>query len=147
MNFPLELLSAISARRTSEFMGAGIIFYRDLEILPKLQLKGDPETLPALPTAGIDSISSVVALTACSSSHWHDGFHLVDSNARALTHLSQFIAPPIRDSLTLSHDQPTGARQATALLSSLVPGIVCVGIVTVLGDVLVYRNGVRLEHP
>jgi hypothetical protein len=133
-------------RRTEDFAGLGLIFYGDLSALPHMKLRGAPERRPSLPIHGLEAIADVVAAASAAASPWHDGFHLIDLSAKALTHLSQFISPPIAGLSSLMHaDLPPGARQATALLASHIPGIGCVGLLNVAGRVAIYRNGVLQE--
>jgi hypothetical protein len=79
---------------------------------------------------------------ADTSSKWHDGFHFVCSATGALTHMSQFIAPPVSVSSSFAAAEwPTGARQAAAVMASQVPGVDCVGLVGLMGAVSIYVKG------
>lgn len=146
IEFSRFILSAVAQRRPESFAGVGLIFYRDLAALPHLQLRGSPEC-PALPVRGLLAIAETVAAVSAQSSPWHDGFHFIDIEEEMLTHLSQFLSPPI-PSYPRAFDAklPTGARQATALLASSTSGIACTGLVSVAGDVAIYENG-NLQNP
>jgi hypothetical protein len=79
------------------------------------------------------------------SSKWHDGFHFVHSESGALTHMSQFIAPPVSVVSTLSAAEwPTGARQAAAVMASKVAGVDCVGLVGLTGAISIYVRGLNV---
>ena len=61
--------------------------------------------------------------------------------SKSLTHLSQYLAPPLRGLSKLPGDRPHGARQMTALLSSTVRGIAYVGVLSTSEEIVVYENG------
>ncbi|WP_263568697.1 hypothetical protein [Paucibacter sp. DJ2R-2] len=75
------------------------------------------------------------------SSPLHDGFHFVEAHSWRLTHLAQFISPPIPDDAT-QRFQGTGARLMAALLASLLPGIECVGLVSHSGEIHLFSRGI-----
>lgn len=134
-----QVLRAIACLRDGDFSGVGVVFYEHLAHLPHLQLtdssvKADPGRFIEVDLA--TALSSISVM----SSPLHDGFHFVDTRGWRLTHLSQFIAPPIPpDAAQRFHG--TGARLMAALLASLLPGIVCVGLVTQGGEIHLFRNG------
>ncbi|WP_150601535.1 hypothetical protein [Pseudomonas fluorescens] len=66
---------------------------------------------------------------------------MIDMKSQTLTHLSQFLAPPLEVLARLPEDRPNGARQMTALLTSLIPGITYVGVLSTGDEIVVYENG------
>ena len=70
---------------------------------------------------------------------------MIDVKSQSLTHLSQFLAPPLTGLAQLPEDLPGGARQMTALLTSLIPGIAYVGVLSMSNEVVVYKNGRTLK--
>jgi hypothetical protein len=140
----LQLLKAISNHRSSDFSGVGVVFYDDLATLPHLQLTGDREEPDASRFADRD-LALVLATISTMAGPLHDGFHFVEARSWRLTHLSQFISPPIpHDAAQRFHG--TGARLMAAVLASLLPGIVCVGLVSNGGEIHLFSGGVDIAE-
>lgn len=137
------LLEQIAKRRPADFCGLGVVFYRQLDALPMLPLGDQDHFDLALPISGADAIASALAYISGASSPWHDGFHLVGLNGPTLTHVSQYLAPPIgtRGAAGLGSQRPTGARHMTALLVSQLQGIACVGLLTNHAEATVFERG------
>lgn len=134
-----QILRAVADLRSEDFAGVGVVFYECLAQLPHLQLtngsvKADPGRF-----ADVDLASALSSLSAIASP-LHDGFHFVDARSWHLTHLSQFISPPIPHNAE-QQLHGAGARLMAALLASLQPGIVCVGLVSQGGEVHIFSRG------
>lgn len=134
------LLQHAAPRLASDFAGLGVVFYETLAALPHLQLEVRGDERFDLPVAGLVPISGLLARAARRSSPWHDGFHFVHVGSGALTHLCQFIAPPIPDPSEV-RPRAGGARHMTALLASSVPGIVAIGLLTHDREASIYEAG------
>lgn len=134
-----QVLRAIANLRGHDFSGVGLVFYEHLAHLPHLQLtdnsvKADPGRF-----AGVELAAALSSISVMSSP-LHDGFHFVDAGSWQLTHLSQFLSPPIpSDAAKRFHG--TGARLMAALLTSLLPGIVCVGLVSHGSEIHLFSHG------
>lgn len=138
----LDLLQAIHARRTHDFVGVGIVLYVAPLDIPAVPLGGWASPRPALPVKGTAEISSALAAVSAHASAWHDGFHFVDVNARALTQVSQFLAPDLERAQRQRPDElPTGARQLSALLVSGYRSVQCVGLLTADEQISIYQRG------
>lgn len=136
-----QLLEAIAGLRTPEFTGVGVVFYDDgLDGLPHLQLtsNGEAPDLQQLPGA---DLAQALATISMNSNPLHDGFHFVDVRSWTLTHLSQFISPPIPPAAA-GRFHGTGARLMAAVLASLLPGIQSVGLVSSAGQTHLFSGGV-----
>lgn len=141
----LPLLHVIERQRPSDFAGLGIIFYWPPMGLPVLSL-GDHDAFPfPVPAVGEEAIATVLAKISGRSSPWHDGFHLIDSSAVALTHPSQYVSPPLDVPPRLAASEVIGARQMTALLASNLTNVSCVALLNANGEVLVYQHGRRIQ--
>ena len=140
-DFPLTLLKLINANRKQQFTGVGIVFYNDLQFLPVAELGSTATPKPPLPVSQIDTIARTLAVLSDLQSPWHDGFHLINSDSQALTHISQFLAPPLDHLPDNKSPRPFGARLMTAMLSSMVIGIDCIGVLNMSGDIIIYKNG------
>ena len=140
-DFPIRLLKQLKRSRSEDFSGIGIVFYSQLGGLPSTPLGSLAATKPELPIFGFEAITCTLTYVSDRISSWHDGFHMIDMESESLTHLSQFLVPPLGDLLQHVNNRPYGARQMTALLTSMIPGIVCVGVLSTSGEVRVYENG------
>ncbi len=136
----LQLLTLTAPKLSDDFSGLGIVFYDSLAALSFLPLEVAGTGSFDLPVSGLSAISDVLARTTRRSSRWHDGFHFVQANSVCLTHLCQFIAPPLPDTGD-ALPRATGARHMTALLASRVSGIVMVGLLTQERVVSIYESG------
>ena len=137
----LRLLKKVAPNLTEDFSGLGIVFYRSLQALPYLPLEVAGDERFALPISGLDAVGDVLARTARRSTHWHDGFHLVHIDQLRLTHLCQFISPPLPRAGE-SVPKASGARHMTALLASRVDGVAATGILTKERVASIYESGV-----
>lgn len=125
-----------------EFTGLGIIYYDDLTKLPYIGLHECklPKNIANLPfTKTLLDISK-------NSSIYHDGFHFVDSNSLKITHISQYISPPldVSEYSKILNIIPCGAREMTALLTSMIDGIICVGLISSNKTIKIFKNGLNI---
>ena len=144
-NSVLRLLMLAATQLSDDFSGLGIVFYDSLAELPFLPLDVSGRENIDLPISGLDPVCDLLLRTARKTSKWHDGFHFVHAGSLSLTHLSQFIAPPLPgdgDELP----RASGARHMTALLASRVSGIVTVGLLTQDQVVAIYESGKLTLH-
>jgi hypothetical protein len=140
-DFALTLLKLIKSLRKEQFTGLGIVFYNELKFLPIAALGSTATPRPHLPVSQIDTIARTLIDLSDLQSPWHDGFHLINGNSQALTHISQFLAPPLDYLLYDNSPRPSGARLMSAMLSSMVIGIDCVGVLNTPGEIIIYKNG------
>jgi len=135
-----KLVRHAALKLTGDFVGLGVVFYDSLAALPHLQLEVVDDERFDLPVVGLVAIGEVLARTARRSSPWHDGFHFVHAGSGALTHLCQFIAPPLPGSAEAT-PRAGGARHMTALLASKVAGVVAIGLLTHERAASIYEAG------
>jgi len=119
------LVQDVRAIAGAEFSGLGLIAYRrplglaTLRLAPRYSL---PKSIPGDP----GQTAKFLAELSLKSSPAHDGFHLLDVDARQITHPCSYIAPSIPSrAARLLPDRPIGARFATALLASLDTSVIC----------------------
>lgn len=137
-----DSLIELSKNCEEGFTGLGIIYYDDLTKLPYIGLHNCklPENIVNL------SLTETLLNISRKSSIYHDGFHFVDSKSLKITHISQYISPSLdvrRYSLILNII-PCGAREMTSLLTSLVDGIVCVGLISSDKTIKIFKNGINI---
>lgn len=140
MVFAKALLFAVSEKQPPDFSGLGVVFYEDLEALPLIALDSSESAAFLKPVEGIPAIAAALASVSSRSSGCHDGFHLIDIRNERLTHLAQFLSPPIppQGDLTV---RASGARHMTALLATRVIGVLATGILGSSNEVTLYANG------
>lgn len=138
----LHLLKAIVERKGNDFSGVGVVFYDDIAALPHLQLTNETED-PCAAHFKDWSLATALAAISTMRSPLHDGFHFVETRSWQLSHISQFISPPIPADAALRF-RGSGARLMAAVLASLLPGITCVGLVSHSGEIYLFRGGVDL---
>lgn len=141
-NVVLEVMMELKRLRTPGFSGIGVVFYKPPLNLPIAPLGRTGHAKPSLPIHGAHDIATTLASVSDRASPWHDGFHLVDVQSPALTHISQFIAPPLDRVADIASDVwPTGARQMTALLTSRLACVFSVALLSAAGEINFYSDG------
>ena len=135
-----QLVRHAAPKVAGDFAGLGVVFYDSLAALPHLQLDLVGDERFELPVVGLKAIGEVLARTSRRSSPWHDGFHFVHAGSGALTHLCQFIAPPLPGAADAA-PRAGGARHMTALLASKVAGVVAIGLLTHERAASIYEAG------
>jgi hypothetical protein len=138
----LEVMLEVKRRRSAAFAGLGVVFYVPPLNLPIASLGSPRNAKPALPIVGARNAAAALADVCDKSSPWHDGFHLIDVQSVALTHIAQFIAPALDPVLEIAADaRPKGARQMTALLTSRLKCVHAVALLSTTGVISLYFNG------
>lgn len=138
----LDLLRDVGLRAQPDFSGLGIIFYSGNLELPVLYLRGSQPFSRTLPVVNRNEVVEILAEISSASNEWHDGFHLLDCVSLALTHVAQFVAPPILKTPAGTYPQTRGgARHMTAALASLAREVCCSAMLTSDGIAAIYREG------
>jgi hypothetical protein len=143
----LELMSEVASLRDQDnFSGLGVIFYKPPIALPVIPL-GSVERFPQrLPIGGIKPMAHLLAEISSITSPWHDGFHLVDSDLFAITHVSQFFSPPVDLVLPrIAALAPIGARQMAAILGSMLASVEYVALLNGRAQLSVFQSGKSLH--
>lgn len=138
----LHLLRAISDHKSNDFSGVGVVFYDDIAALPHLQLTNETED-PCTVKLTDWNLATTLASISSMRSPLHDGFHFVETRSWRLSHISQFISPPIPADAA-QRFRGRGARLMAAVLASLLPGITGVGLVSHSGEIYLFCGGVDL---
>jgi len=140
----LHLLRAIADHKSDDFSGVGVVFYDDIAALPHLQLTNETEN-PCSMLFSDWNLATTLAAISTMRSPLHDGFHFIETRSWRLSHISQFISPPIPiDAAQRFHG--SGARLMAAVLASLLPGITCVGLISHSGETYLFHSGVDLAR-
>lgn len=142
-----SLLDSVRARRTSGFAGLGLIYYRSIRDLPILALGDTLFATPTMPIKSASAITNALVEVSDRSSNWHDGFHLIDARTGALTHLSQFISPPVDvPPSDLRSFKPSGAREMAAMLASKIEAVEFSAVLGTDGEARVFRSGALIPR-
>lgn len=138
------MLLKLAADRPVDFVGIGIIAYSAIEGLPVVPLGSESNAQIDLPISGESNITKALSLLATRRNARHDGFHLIDSNSGDLTHIAQFVSPPLDAVGANPHAAwPHGARQMAALLISTLPQVDITAVVSADGNIQLYEKGIQ----
>jgi hypothetical protein len=119
-----RLFGLLSQNLSSQFTGLGVILYRPPMVLPVTSLL-PPGQEPMSKVLDVADNAKFLRTLSDSSGDLHDGFHLIDVEQLAITHVCQYVAPPIPAAMPNGAlPYPVGARYMTALLASLLPSVV-----------------------
>lgn len=137
-----DALIEICHNSNIEFTGLGIIFYKSLNNLPYLTLH---ENKLSSDVCFSDLIKTLLKISEYSSPY-HDGFHFIDVQTMEITHISQYISPPVEliNDLNLEAIIPCGAREMTAFLTSKINGILYVGLISSDKIIKIFKNGIDI---
>ena len=135
------LRSKMDANEYKDYL-LGIVFYKSLTNLPYLTLH-EKKLSSDLCFSDINKTLSTISEY---SSPYHDGFHFIDIQAMEITHISQYISPPIEliNDLNLETVIPCGAREMTAFLTSKINGILYVGLISSDKNIKIFKNGIDI---
>jgi hypothetical protein len=132
----LELLGVIP----NDFTGLGVVIYlgqfKELPVSPLLQIS---QLEPAIANDA-DIAKLLVSISRYSDSR-HDGFHLAHEQ-EGLTHLCQFVSPPIPNRYE-PKQYGVGARHRSAELTSLIDNISAVVVVDRDRQIRIFVNGMN----
>ena len=125
----IAVLSDVVSEHNPRFAGLGLVLYTppmDLPVTPLI-----PAALAInLPCRELAESIELLRRLSDTQSPLHDGFHLVDANTMAITHVCHFFAPSIPGNLPQSiPNYAVGARFMAALLGSLLQSVVMTAIV------------------
>lgn len=143
--FAVRVLRAASAQLPIDSTGLGVIFYATLDELLFLGLDVPPVADGSLPVFGESAIATTLAQVSRVGSGWHDGFHFVDVEREVLSHLAQFVSPPL-PLLSATTPAAAGARHMTAVLASRVQGIHGCGVLTARSELSYFSDGRCVVH-
>ncbi len=139
----ISILKSAGNKLPADFSGLGIVIYHHLDSLPYLPLNVLSAGKVMLPVSGIDKIALVLAEISSTRSEWHDGFHFIDMVNQRLTHVAQYLSPPLTNA---AEDviSAVGARQMTAILSTRIDGISGAGLLNSTRELSYFENGKQL---
>lgn len=138
-----RLLARVLADAPTSFVGVGLIVYTHLDHLPYLPLCVPSKDRFLDAPAGEMAVAQALIQLSTQASPWHDGFHFLRQEDFRLTHVSQFVSPPISVGIS-SIPSERGARHMTAALASKISGISLVGVLPVEGSILLFKDGGRV---
>jgi DNA integrity scanning protein DisA with diadenylate cyclase activity len=136
-----QLLLNVYEKSKINFSGLGLLVYNDLNGLPISSLKRIDENI-CLPITDYNEVIEKLASISITQNKYHDGFHLLNQKLE-LTHLSQYIGAPIFENIQISDEY--GSRYRTALYASMIPNIVCSGVLSTNYPVTIFQKGVKLD--
>lgn len=133
------LLCDVERNAGTSFAGIGVILFADLRMIPVF-----PMVANDFQTGNVSCSAEFLAEISCSSNKYHDGFHLLSSDWK-LVGLSQYFSPPIIDRFINHATLRRGGRYYAAKFGSVIPGVICTGIISRTYGIVIFRNGQEEE--
>lgn len=138
-----QLMRRISDETPEDFAGLGLIVYSQLDELSHIPLHVPASDTKVVNAIGEEAVAGVLVHLSTLSSPWHDGFHFIRLADFRLTHVAQFVSPPVpADEALVPLER--GARHMTAALASLVNGILLTAVLPAQGEVVLYKEGKKV---
>lgn len=130
-----DLLVKVQLLATDSFSGIGIIMHSDISCLPIF-----PMNQYAKMQCNKICTPEFLVEIADINSQYHDGFHLL-SQSWTITHISQYFSPSIAKDVAIGNEENKGGRFYAALFGSIIPGVICTGIISMNYGIVVFKNG------
>ncbi|MET0355889.1 MAG: hypothetical protein ABW044_03870 [Cellvibrio sp.] len=127
-------LKLVSVKCCARFTGTSVAVCSSLDDIPYYPMNA------GWPVDNISSLHDSLLSLGDEASPYHDGFHLLSTQLK-FTHVSCFMAPQIQPGAPKIPFAGRGSRFATAYFTSLIPNVVCVGIVSSKYQVTVFKQG------
>lgn len=136
-----RLFRLLSGDVPSSFEGVGLVVYHPPMVLPVTPLVPIAR-MPANKAIDVEGSAGFLRSLAASPENLHDGFHLIDAQRLVITHICQYVAPPIPPMMpSQALPYPVGARYMTALLASLLPTVVLTATLNAREGAVLFVNG------
>jgi len=135
----VQFLKKIAQRINTNFSGLGLILYKRQFItnIPRLGLKSNIKCNRELYINKPESIKFILDISK-TSHPLHDGFHFFNEKGM-LTHIAQYLSPPIDRDIT---PHPLhGSRYVSALCASNIKGVIAAGIINRDKTIFYFENG------
>jgi len=136
-----KLVLDIEDRMGSDFVGLGLVIYKNLEELPISPLKL-PDGALGLPKDDYAAVRDLLLDISVLQHPYHDGFHLISSSF-VLTHLSQYFSTPIIPKANIEYN--FGSRYRTALYGSFLKSVIACGVLSKNHEPVIFVNGVKIN--
>ena len=137
------LLTNIENRRNTFFSGIGLLCYDNGNDLERFHCDLLDNAKPLLGlNLGSKALEDYLLNISDYRHPYHDGFHLINANGQ-LTHVAQFLSPPVIKSLKRVPGQ--GARTFCSQCISAIKGVLLVGSISTKGKILLYKEGSAYE--
>lgn len=137
-----KLMRRVWDESSQDFSGLGVVFYRELVDLPHASLQVPSSDSHLAGSIGDEALAELLNMVSNFRSPWHDGFHFISVNEMRLTHIAQFVSPPVPSNIE-AIPLESGARHMTAALASMVKGIALVAVLPAHGEIVIYDQGKR----
>lgn len=122
-----------------EFCGVGVVVTENLERLPIVSLCTDADFPPQR------DLAEQIAECSLYSRPCHDGFQIVSEQWKMMKR-NQYFAPfPAEECRELIGSVNVGSRYMAARLGSLIEVVVCTGLLSERGGILVFEDGLPVD--
>ena len=134
-----QLLADLSNNQDAHFSGIGLILYNNRDQLASYHcaLASNTPLANNLKLGNQNLLDYLNKISSCQHPY-HDGFHFIDSQGY-LTHVAQFVAPPITNQLR--NLGKNGARTFCSQCSSAIEGVLLVGSVSSSRKITLFQAG------
>lgn len=135
----IDLLLELSKHKNQNFSGAGIVLYKNINLLSKYHCDLVNDSQISMPLKlGTHNLISYLLEISSYQHPYHDGFHFINGNG-VLTHVAQFFSPPV--SKPMPNILGQGARTFCSQCGSTIKGVVMVGSISSSSKIYLFENG------
>lgn len=135
----IKLLEQINTVPSDLFSGIGLLLYDDVTHLNQYHcnINHSVEIPSKLHISSTNLIHYLIEISSYQHP-LHDGFHFINTDGY-LTHVSQFLSPPIHKQSVNIKGQ--GARTLCSLCGSLINGVHMIGTISSKRDLYLFKQG------
>lgn len=139
----VKLIFKINRIQITAFSGIGLLLYSDINTIEPYHcnLLNSSDDIPNLHLSSVELVNYLVNISSLNHPN-HDGFHFINHNGY-LTHVAQFLSPPIDKKYVNIHGQ--GSRTLCSLHGSILSGVLMVAIISSKRDIYFFKNGRALN--
>lgn len=136
LNFKLrKMLAKIRSEVPGNiFTGTGVIVCNLPEKISFLPMGDNSRVIDE-----VDTVSAIIEGSLATNAN-HDGFNLLDVELN-LTYQNVYISPPIARDFRLDTQQGYGARYVTAILVSMIDGVLLTAVVSNSYGIVIFKDG------
>lgn len=132
-------LEQVQRLAEANFTGLGVIVWDGASQLPVLPLNSTQ------PNKSVSALSTTLANLGCSTSPYHDGFHVLTADFK-IFEVAMYFSPPIISGVRLDRNRGHGGRYVAGILGSLVPGVLATGVLSTNYGVVVFADGQEIQR-
>jgi len=134
-----KMLEEVALYDRSRFSGTGVILLEDIHTIDYLGMFSETAHWRN------DDVTDTLKRISSRNSAYHDGFHLLDSKLQPIQYCA-YVCPSIDfNRIRTRKNNVGGSRSYTALLSSMMDGVLCSAIAHYEGEIRLFVDGKELS--